>query len=85
MAKKKVVKPTVKEQLLKIWFENNALYCSRWKEAWLTYKTIIGPFVKGTATYIWTLVYGSLYWVGNLLYQSGKVVLAALEEIIKKA
>lgn len=85
MPKKKATKPSIKEQLKAVWDENNAIFCGRWKEAWDAYKTVIGPFIKGTATYLWTLVYGSLYWVGNLVYQSGKVLLIALEEIIQKA
>jgi len=85
MVKKKEKKPTVKEALKAVWKENNKIFRLRWKAAWETYKTVIGPFIKGTVTYIWTLVYGSLFWVGNLLYQSGKVLLLALEELIKKA
>lgn len=83
MAKKKVA--SLKEQLLAVIHEANAEYVARWVDAWNKYKTIIGPFVKGTATYVWTLVYGSLYYVGTVLYKCGKVLVEALLKLIEQA
>lgn len=82
MAKKKV--KSIKEQLLEVIHEANVEYTTKWKEAWVKYKTIIGPFVMGTATYIWTLVYGSLYYVGKVIYGCGKVLCEAIMKIIEK-
>lgn len=83
MAKKKVVK-TIKEELAEVIHAANEEYLKKWKEAWVKYKTIIGPFVMGTATYIWTLVYGSLYYVGKVIYGCGKVLCTAIMKIIEK-
>lgn len=84
MAKKKA-KPSVKEMLLEVLHENNVIFRGRWKAAWEIYKTVIGPFIKGTATYLWALVYGTLYYVGSLLYNWGKVILEYLLALVKKA
>jgi hypothetical protein len=83
MAKKKK-DPTVKEQLKQVLSDNNAIFRGRWKAAWEIYKTVIGPFIKGTATYIWALIYGCLYWVGSVAYNCGKVLLVALLNWIKR-
>ena len=83
MAKKKVSK-TLKELIKEIFHNANVEYCEKWKAAWETYKTVIGPFIMGTATYVWTLVYGSLYYVGKVIYQCGKVLRDALLKLIKK-
>lgn len=83
MAKKK--EPTIKEQLLEVVHTANAEYLAKWKAAWKTFKTVIGPFVKGIATYAWTLVYGSLYYLGYVIYNCGKVLLNALLKVISKA
>lgn len=86
MAKKKEVKEqTLKEKLLEIIRNNNAIFRSRWKEAWATYKTVIGPFFKGTATYLWALIYGSAYYVGNIFYNCIKVLLKYLFSLIKRS
>lgn len=82
MAKKKT--KTVKEQLLEVIHECNAEYKDRWKAAWELYKTIIGPFIKGTATYIWNLIYGSLVYLGKVIYRCGKILYAALVKMINK-
>lgn len=84
MAKKKIEK-TLKEKLYDVIHNENVAYKDRWKNAWLTYKTIIGPFVKGTATYLWTLIYGSLYYIGKVSYGCGKVLVDALLKLIEKA
>lgn len=83
MAKKKAT-PTLKEQLLEVLHENNLIFRGRWKAAWEIYKTVIGPFIKGTATYLWALVYGTLYYVGSLLYHWGKVILEAILAFVKR-
>ena len=54
----------------KLWLE----YKQAWKEAWEKYKTVIGPFVKGTASYIWLLIAGLLELVTVGLYESGKLL-----------
>ena len=84
MAQKKV-EPTIKEQLAEVFHEANVIYCERWKEAWDKYKTVIGPFIKGTATYLWVLVDGSLDYVGKVIYGCGKVLYNALLKLIEKA
>lgn len=84
MAKKKT-KPSLKDLLLEVIHQNNEIFRGRWKEAWEVYKTVIGPFIKGTATYLWALIYGSLYYVGANLYQCGRVLLEALINLIKRA
>ena len=84
MSKKKIEK-TLKEQLLEVIHEAFGEYKGKWKDAWNTYKTIIGPFIKGTATYLWTLVYGSLSMVGKIIYGCGEVLIKALFKIIEKA
>lgn len=83
MPKKK--EPSIKEQLLAVIHAENAVYVEKWEAAWVEYKTIIGPFVKGTATYLWNLTYGSLAYVGKVLYGCGKVLVEALLKLIEKA
>jgi len=83
MTKKKV--KSLKEQLKEVFHNANIEYCEKWKAAWYTYKTVIGPFIMGTATYIWTLVYGSLYYLGKVIYLCGKILRDALIKVIKKA
>lgn len=60
----------MKEIWSKLWLE----YKVAWKEAWEKYKTIVGPFIKGTANYIWLLVAGLLELVSVGLYESGKLI-----------
>lgn len=83
MAKKKVSK-SIKEMFAEVFHKANEEYLAKWKNAWLTYKTVIGPFVMGTATYVWTLVYGSLYYVGQVIYGCGKVIRDAILMLIAK-
>ena len=85
MAKVKKKVQSLKEKLLAVIHEANAEYVEKWESAWAKYKTIIGPFVMGTATYLWTLIYGSLYYVGKVIYGCGKVLLDALLKLIEKA
>lgn len=54
----------------KLWLE----YKQAWKEAWEKYKTVIGPFIKGTASYIWLLIAGLLELATVGLYESGKLL-----------
>ena len=84
MAKKKTAKETVKEQLKEVWHEDNLIFVDRWELAWDKYKTVIGPFIKGTATYIWNIIYGSLYYLGYGLYNSGKVIVNYLLKLVEK-
>ena len=83
MAKKK--EQSLKEKLLEVIHAENAEYVGKWKAAWTEYKTLIGPFVKGTATYLWNLTYGSLEYVGKVVYGCGKVLVDALLKLIEKA
>lgn len=83
MVKKKV--ESLKQKLLSVIHKENAEYVERWENAWSTYKTVIGPFIKGTATYLWTLIYGSLNYVAKVLYGCGKVLVETLLKIIEKA
>ena len=78
MAKKKV-----KEQ--GIWAKLWAEYKAEWKALWDEYKTIIIPFVEGTAKYIWQLVYGLIALVVKGLLETGKYYLNKLIELIKRA
>lgn len=79
MAKKK----EVKEQ--GIWAKLWAEYKAEWKALWNEYKSLIIPFITGTAKYIWQLVYGLITLVVKGLYASGKALVEKLIEIIKKA
>ena len=85
MAKKKAEEKTLKELLLEVIHACNDEYKSRWKASWDAYKTVIGPFIKGTFSYLWTLVYGSLKYVGEVIYGCGKVLYEALIKLIEKA
>ena len=64
------------------WWEE---YKKEWKALWCEYKSLIIPFVEGTAKYIWQLVYGLIKLVVVGLYESGKALLNKLIDIIKKA
>lgn len=80
MTKKTVKEPTIKG----IWAELWADYKRAWVEAWNKYKTLIGPFIEGTANYIWLLVAGLLELVTRGLYESGKILVQKLIDWIKK-
>lgn len=82
---KKEVKKSIWEQMKEVWAGVWAEYCNEWRELWNDYKTIIGPFIKGTAAYIWQLIAGILAVVSKGLYGCGKVIVEAILEIIKKA
>lgn len=68
-----------------VWEELWDKYKREWTEAWKAYKTIIGPFVKGTASYIWLLISNILEVVKTGLLETGRILLKKLIEIIKKA
>lgn len=79
MAKKKVLK----EQG---WW--NALweqYKADWKKLWNEYKSLIIPFIEGTAKYIWQLFYGLIALVVKGLYLTLKYYIEKLINLIKKA
>lgn len=71
---KKEVKKTLWEQIKEVWATQVAEFLSGWKPLWEEYKTIIGPFVKGTFAYLWKIVSGIISGVSKGLYGSGKVV-----------
>lgn len=47
-------------------------YKKDWKNLWNQYKSIILPFIVGSAKYLWQLVYGFLFLIGSFIYESGK-------------
>lgn len=59
-------------------------YKAAWTLAWIQYKTLIGPFIKGTASYLWLLIAGLLELVTAGLYQSGKLLVKKIIEWIEK-
>ena len=79
MAKKK----EVKEQ--GIWESLWEQYKAEWKKLWDEYKTIIIPFVEGTAKYLWQLTFGLFEVVIKGLYFTVEYYIKKLIEIIKKA
>ena len=78
MAKKKV-------KTQGIWNNLWEQYKKEWKELWNEYKTLVIPFIEGSAKYIWQLVYGLIVLVIKGLYQAGEYGVRKLIEIIKKA
>ena len=79
MAKKKEVKTQG------IWEALWEQYKMEWKALWIQYKSIIIPFIEGTAKYVWQLVYGLIALVIKGLYETGVYYVKKLIEIIKKA
>lgn len=82
---KKEVKKTLWEQIKEVWVEQAKEFLSGWKPLWDEYKTVIGPFVKGTFSYIWKIVSGLMSGISKGLYGSGKVILDWILSLIKKA
>ena len=78
MAKKKVKAQGIWNNL---WEE----YKMEWKALWDKYKTVIIPFISGTFAYAWQLVYGLIELLAKGIYQSGKLLLEKIIEIITKA
>lgn len=74
-----------KEKAQGIWNNLWEQYKMEWKKLWEEYKSLIVPFIEGTAKYIWQLVYGLIALVVKGLYQSGEYCMRKLIEIIKKA
>lgn len=68
-----------------IWDSLWEQYKMEWKKLWGEYKSLIIPFIEGTAKYIWQFVYGLIALVVKGLYETGKYWLNKLIEIIKKA
>lgn len=60
-------------------------YKKEWKELWDKYKTVIIPFIEGTFAYAWQLVYGLIELVAKGIYESGKLLLKKIIDIILKA
>lgn len=67
-----------------IWKELWEEYKTAWSLAWIQYKTVIGPFIKGTASYLWLLIAGLLELVSKGLYASGKLLVKKIIEWIEK-
>ena len=65
-----VKKKEVKKQ--GIWESLWEQYKFEWKKLWGEYKSLIIPFIEGTAKYIWQLVYGLLALVIKGLLETGK-------------
>lgn len=78
---KKTEQPTIKAVWSQLWRE----YKTEWKNLWEKYKTIIIPFVEGTFAYVWQLIYGLIKLLAAGLYGTGKIILAKLLALIKKA
>ena len=78
MAKKKVA--TIKDIGAILW----AQYVAEWVALWAEYKTLIIPFVEGTAKYIWQLVYGLIKLATTGLYETGALLLKKLIDWIKR-
>lgn len=81
----KAAQKTLWEQIKEIWAEQAKEFLSGWKPLWDEYKTVIGPFVKGTFAYIWKIVSGLISGISCGIYESGKAILNWLLEIIRKA
>ena len=81
----KKAQKTVWQQIKDIWAEQVDIFLDGWKPLWDEYKTIIGPFVKGTFAYLWKIVSGIITILYNGIYGTGKVILNWLLEIIRKA
>lgn len=60
-------------------------YKANWKKLWKEYKSIIIPFIEGTAKYIWQLIYGLIALVAKGLYLTLKYYIEKLINLIKKA
>ena len=74
-----------KEKAQSIWSSLWEQYKMEWKKLWGEYKSLIIPFIEGTAKYIWQLIYGLIALVVKGLYQTGVYCVKKLIEIIKKA
>lgn len=67
-----------------IWRELWNEYTAEWSRLWKQYKTIVGPFVKGTANYLWHLIEGFLILLTKGIYRSGKYLVEAFMQWFKK-
>lgn len=67
-----------------IWNSLWEQYKMEWKKLWTEYKSLIIPFIEGTAKYVWQLVYGLIKLVTVGLYESGVLLLKKLIDWIKK-
>lgn len=76
----KKIEETPKDFWAELWAE----YKKEWKKAWEDYKTLIGPFIKGTAQYLWLLVKSLLAIVTEGLYLTGKYFVEKIIAWFKK-
>lgn len=74
-----------KEKAQGIWSSLWEQYKMEWKKLWDEYKSIIIPFIEGTAKYIWQLFYGLIALVIKGLYLTLKYYIEKLINLIKKA
>lgn len=82
---KKEAKKTIWEEIKQVWVEQVKQFLSGWKPLWEEYKTVIGPFIKGTFAYVWKIVSGLISGVSVGLYNTGKVILEHIMEWLKRA
>jgi hypothetical protein len=73
-----------KEKAQSIWGDLWAEYKIKWKKAWQEYKTLVGPFIKGTAKYIWLLIEELLAVVKTGLLETGKWLVEKILAWFKK-
>lgn len=74
-----------KEKKQGIWSSLWEQYKMEWKRLWDEYKSLIIPFIEGTAKYIWQLIYGLIALLVKGLCQTGVYYVKKLIEIIKRA
>lgn len=85
MAKKKVQEMSTKQKISKVWSDNWKLYCEMWKASWEQYKTLIGPFIKGSFEYLWNLVYGTLSCLGKSIKDTLSIICEWVIALVQKA
>lgn len=68
-----------------IWAVLWAEYKAEWVALWYEYKSLIIPFIEGSAKYIWQLFYGLIALVVKGLYLTLKYYIEKLINLIKKA
>lgn len=79
------MKKVKEEKAQSIWSSLWEQYKADWKKLWGEYKSLIIPFIEGTAKYIWQLIYGLIALVVKGLYQTSVYYIKKLIEIIKRA
>lgn len=73
------------QQIKDVWSIKWAEYCEQWKVLWNDYKSIIIPFIKGTALYIYQIINGLFTVVLSGIYESGKIIVKKIIDLIVKA